>query len=641
MFILTDNNLFYVIEKGIPKKTIKYIISSTCKKNRKYQTEEIESQIWCDKIGNHIIIKYKNNLYYYNPNLPKEKIQELNLYYNNYYLVPYAVAFNSDFYDTTDTGYILFSDFNSDIYLLRIQINDKNKIISLFFRIFTFTPMKFYIINELDEDEDEEDKFYDLDFFKLDKNEKILDIKIIFSSENKNLFETTIDNQGKNILILAITKNKIFQFQGKDSFEKVFDNYTLENGNIAKACKLFHNKKNFNLKKSRIQLFNQYLPFYKFEAFQKPELLFSCMFQCGYCVGILKDFLNPAPIKEFVIYDYPRKKQKDSLPIQVCQSMIHIYFLYNNNLVIKNKLTNRISDILQLPEPMLDIYYNLVMNEIILYSSKNVYKIILDLESKYLWEYYVEIGSFKYALKTLGKEDKYMRPILHKLYGNQLFKEKNYSDAAINYAFSDEKFEHICLKFLNVNNIDALLKYLTLIFYFKLERKNNNKIKNINLLNENNFIEKYLINSWIFELLIIKKIEKERDEVIPFIRDYTRNHLHGKDYIDKNILYYILRWHGKLEELIEYAKINQDYEVVIFNLINKGNVFEALEYIKIFFYFGIENINIIKNIFHKYGAIFMKKNPKETITILENCFQINNNTQEITKIILSVNKQFN
>jgi hypothetical protein len=183
-FIITDNNLFYAIEKGMPKKEKKYYIPSYAKKNRKYQTEELESQIWCDIIGNHIIIKYNNNLYYYNPYLPKEKILELNLFYNNYYLQPYAIAFNNDFYDINDTGYILFSDSNSDIYLLRIQFNDKNKLISLFFRIFTFTPIQFHIINMDDDIEDEdydEDNSFNLDFFKLEKNERILDLKIIFS----------------------------------------------------------------------------------------------------------------------------------------------------------------------------------------------------------------------------------------------------------------------------------------------------------------------------------------------------------------------------------------------------------------------------------------------------------------------------
>ena len=648
MFILTDYGDFYVIEKGIEKYIKKYKISSvpsTNKKYRKYQTENKHSQIWCDKLGNHVIFKYKDNLYYYNPNIPKEKIQELNIYNNNYYILPYAIGFNNDFYDQKDTGDILFSDFNSDIYQLRIQVNDKNKIRVFFFRIFSFKP-QFQIMSKEDfeeDNEDDEEDFSNLILFKLEENEVILDMKIIFSFENTDIYDTNLNNERKNILIIAITKNKLFQFYGKDSYEKVFQNYGIENSEILQAYKLFHSRKNYNLNKSRIQLFNQYLPFYNFDTFKKPQLLFSCMYQCGYCIGTFKDSLNPFPTKDFIIYNYPKVKNKNTLPLVVAQSIIHIFYLYDDFLIIKNKLTNRIANTIFLKEKMLDIYYNIVMNEIILYSENNIYKISLDLENRYLWEYYIENGNYKYALQTLTKEDKYMKPILHKLYANFLFDQKQYLDAAKQYAFSDEKFEHVCLKFLSLNNIESLLQYLSLVYYYKNKKKRkhknqneNHKIKDDN--NQDNFIEKYLINTWIFELLIIKKEEYKNDDMVPFIRDYTRNAIHGKDYIDQNILYFVFNCHSKYEELIEYAKINQDYEIVIFTLINRGNAGEALEYIKILFYFGIDNINnIMKKMFYKYGNLFMKINPKESINILDNYFKMYENPIEIIRILLSFN----
>ena len=234
MFIITDCNYFYVIDKGIEKFTKRYKISSFIKKYRKFQTQNNQTHIWCDKLGNHVIIKYYNNLYYYNPHIPKEKIQELNLYYNNCYLQPYAIAFNNDFYDTKDTGDILFSDFNSDIYQLRIQINEKNKIRPFFFRIFTFNEQPFEFINkeDIDDDEDDEDDFSDLVMFKMEKNEVILDLKIFFSFDSKDIYDPNLDNKGKNILILANTRNKIFQFYGKESYEKVFQNYSLDDNAI-------------------------------------------------------------------------------------------------------------------------------------------------------------------------------------------------------------------------------------------------------------------------------------------------------------------------------------------------------------------------------------------------------------------------
>ena len=99
------------------------------------------------------------------------------------------------------------------------------------------------------------------------------------------------------------------------------------------------------------------------------------------------------------------------------------------------------------------------------------------------------------------------------------------------YAASDENIEHICLKLLSINNNEYLLKYLALIFNFRLERKKGNKIKYDRCLRKQRtrdcFIEKYLINTWVFELLITKKEKYKKEDVIPFIKDYTRNKIHG------------------------------------------------------------------------------------------------------------------
>ena len=77
-----------------------------------------------------------------------------------------------------------------------------------------------------------------------------------------------------------------------------------------------------------------------------------------------------------------------------------------------------------LEQQFLDMYYDEVLNGIFIYSSKNVYQISLEQEHRYLWMDYIEIGNYELALKTLTQIDKHMRPKLHKLYAEYLFKEK-------------------------------------------------------------------------------------------------------------------------------------------------------------------------------------------------------------------------
>jgi len=643
IFIITDNDLFYVIEEGKEKYSNNYKLYP---RNKEIKNENLlkDSHIWHDKLGTHIIIKYKRSVYYYNPYILKEKFREINFTYKNKSIQPYAIAFNNNFYDIYNTGEILLSDYNSNIYKLRLELNDRNKIITDLKLIFSLKPEKYikcnnYISDEVDEEEESDSDFDDLQLFKLDKDERILDMKIFYSFENRNSMHSNNPNrEGINILIVVITKSSLFQFYGKDSFEKVFKKYSIENGDILKAYKNFHYNKKFNLNKSRIQLFNQYVPFYNYDQFKRPELLFSCMFPCGYYIGKIDNSAKLVPQNRCIIYKYAKPKEKYLFPIMVCHSIIHIFYLYDDCLLIQNKLTYRIFNIIYLKEKYIDIFYNQVMNGIILYSSSNIYKISLDLESRYLWEFYIEIGQYKFSLQALSYEDQYMAPILRKLYADSLFNNKQYNEAAENYAYSDEKFEHVCLRFLKINNIQSLLRYLAIIFYLKFGKNDKNIINNNLNEKENNFIEKYLLNTWIFEILIILKYKNKNKKIIPFIREYSRSLSHGINYIDKTSLYFLFKYINKSKELIEFAQINQEYDKAILELITHGKAKEALDCIKEYFYFGIQNSNkMIKEILFKYAYLFINLNPKIVIYILQKFFDSSQDIKEIKKILLYYN----
>ena len=636
-FILTDDDSFYVIDNSKEKGTTKYLLHSTLEqKNRnKFQTQEIESQIWCHKLGSHAIIKYKNEIFYYNPNLLKEKVQELNFFYEDKYLQPYAIAFDDDYFEPNDTGEILFSDYNSDIYKLQISISGQN-VIRVFGRIFSFREKGLSDKNE----EDIENEFND--YFCLNKNDRILDMKLLYSSKH-NVLSANKGSEGKNIIIMAITNNILFQFQGKDSFEDVFENYSIKNGSILKGYKSFiGNEKIDNFKFSKIQFISQYLLSSKDDIKADTKgILFGFMTKSGYCLGRLNNLFEYKPQTQFTVFTYipnnninnsdiiGKKGNNNPSIIKVCQSINHIFFLYKERLVIVNKLTNRIIHIKYLNEQFLDMFYDEILNGIFIYNGNHIYKIELEHEYKYLWIDYVEIGNYELAIKTVISEDKNIKIKLHKLYAEHLFKEKRYLESAKEYAFSEETFEEVCLKFLKINNIEALIIYLALVNYFRIISKTNSKDKK--------FITKYLINTWLFELLIEKKQNSKKGEIISNIRDFIRDSKHGNIYINKTLLYFILKLYGRLEEFVELGTIKGDYTEAIISLINYKNMKEAIDYIKMNASFGVENVkNTLQKIFYKYATLFMKQNPIETIDLFEKYFKVNNN-QNITEMLRVLN----
>ena len=183
MFILTDSDEynFYVIKKGKNKENVieSYFLKSEIPDGAVFQTNNQESQIWCNKLGTHVIIKYKNAVFYYNPYM-KKKTAEMMLFTLNKYLQPYSVAFNDDVYEPEKTGKILFSDYNSSIYELEIELNEQKEMIHFFGEIFKF---KAEIVKKYDET-DEDPTF---DFFEMEKDDRILDMKLILSKDTTTI----------------------------------------------------------------------------------------------------------------------------------------------------------------------------------------------------------------------------------------------------------------------------------------------------------------------------------------------------------------------------------------------------------------------------------------------------------------------
>ena len=180
-----------------------------------------------------------------------------------------------------------------------------------------------------------------------------------------------------------------------------------------------------------------------------------------------------------------------------------------------NKLTNRIIHIKYLTEKFIDMFYDEILNGIFIYNGNHIYKIGLEHEYKYLWIDYVEIGNYELALKTVKTEDKNMKKKLHKLYAQNLFKEKKYLESAKEYAFSSANFEEVCLKFLKVNDNKALITYLGLINYFRVFNRINST--------DNKVIIRYLINTWLLELLIGMKENSPKNEITSNIKIFIRD----------------------------------------------------------------------------------------------------------------------
>ena len=655
IFLLTDTDKFYIIENNNLSKPQVFqlksdYLNSDKLKPIKFQTDSLESQIWTDKKGNHVIIKYKRICFYYNPNL-KKKIEELNLInFGNTLIQPYAVVFNEDKCNNRDTGVFLLSDYNSSIYEVQLFLSDENEMMrSRFGEI-----LKLKIDNKKSTQPSENS--FNLNFFEMDKDDRIIDFKLI--------------TQDETILLLAITKNLLFQFFGKKDFRSVFNNYNVETGDISKAVKKFFPQKQ---KSNQVKIVKKLKNGEKFEinrvekekkepsAFSRIQLLkkenkneidsFGFMSDCGYIIGEINKDLKPQnQFNIFKYYKFEKETKEKSeiihqiIPKAVCESNFNRFFLYTNYLVVQNKLTNTIKQNEHIKLDLIDIFDN--EDFIIVYSKKNIYKIPLDNENDNLYEDYIQKGDYKTAL-LLKKDDALLRPSLHKLYADNLFNNKQYLEAAIEYAFSNEIFENVCIKFLKINNTVGLIRYLILIMQFRLNHIKTEKKKDKMEEGETNgetkennkeqFIERYLLHTWLLELLAEKLENENNDELVKEIKGITKYESVGSKYLDENLIYNILNLFNKQDELIAFAAFKKDYEIIIRSLISKKKIDLTLEQFNLSFCGDGGQLDAkLKKYFYKYGNILIKENIPKTIDSLNQYFRPEN-PEELIRLLISPN----
>ena len=649
LYLLTDKNQFLIFEKNSTNKNyLQLNVEPYIQKDiSKYQTQEQKSQIWPDDLGNHALIKNKGHLYYYNPYFKNDsKLKEISLEFNSkYYLEPYSIAFNEDT-KNQDEFEILLTDYYSDIYNIKFKIIDKNEIkIDFFEKVYSFKT-KFELIeekyavkdykNNQNEEKEEIDDLLDLDFdylnlISFEKGERIIDIKIYNDIKS-----------GKKTVI-ACTKNMIFKFVGKEqSYVDFFKKYSENSQLMLKSYRKFPNKSNeLSYNSTHLQI----LPSYTETKNQK--IVFGCMGGYGFCLGEIDEdlgdnennlgnisvlnFKKPKYIGESKIplftFDENLANKFNFYPIIACQSKLNVFILYDNCLLILNKITKRYVNYYKLSLKYKDMFYNKYKNSLFLYTEKEIYTISLEGEDKQAWSNYIEIERFDLALNEVSKDDNETRAIIHKLKADYLFNQKKYELAGKEYSLSNEPFEHICYKFLREGRFSGLISYLEMIKTYKL---NDNNIRNIN--NEL-FINKYLVYTWLSELLINEENNKNNELILKKFSEEFKHNRKDK-YINKQNLYYFLKVNGKEKEFNEFAVLKNDHKEYIQNLLIKGNYDEAFNYLEKNLSNENNNTEECIRIFMQYIDLFMKKSIKNTIKLLENITFSQNDLKQLVRVLM-------
>ena len=615
IYLVTDRSELLLIES----ETLKPLQQAfTIEKAQNYETfNENITKIWTDRAGNHSIIRHHNGIYYFNSS--GSFVKELRSLRG---IEVCAVGFDDRNTDTKSTGNFLVSDFNNKIYECNIlirsldysgdyQIEDSaEELVTLSFK-------------DADNEEDEDindprkknyDRIYGIRFFRATKAN-------ISSNENA-------------CYIIVVTKNRLYQFSGPGltSFKQIFGRFARSPLLFNECCKYFpqvNRRTGFNgtdldilfrneqrstgdKKSMKIDVFNQ----------------FGWKTESGYCYGSfhynnsIKSTGLPFELKNFTVFPFAKitshgEKETNEEPKNVIHTINHVFMLFNDCISVISKLTNNIVHVQYCQIEYGQMLYHEFSKDngiILLTAQKGLYQISLKDENNDIWKDYLEIGDYQKAQNFCGS-DKLKRKI-NRIDAEYEFEvKKDGFNAANKFANSDEKFEVVCLKYLMRNDIDGLNIYLQLYMESNLNKEDKNK-KNIktNDKKKEDILQLCLISTWIVEIFINQSGQNKTN--MEDFRQLIREHL---KYLDPGLIYQLLQSYGKIEEFLEFALLMNDLEKAVSYYVDQGEIDSALEKLTFNASFAEDpkELDKLAKIFSEHCHIFFKKNPKESISLIQ------------------------
>lgn len=234
-------------------------------------------------------------------------------------------------------------------------------------------------------------------------------------------------------------------------------------------------------------------------------------------------------------------------------------------------------------------------------TDKVIYRYKIIREERNVWRIYSDKQEFELAKEYCQNNPAFIDMINVKQ-AEMLFAQKQYAKSAEIYADTQSSFETICLKFMEIDEIDALKVYLT---------------KRLEALNDDDKTLIPMIVIWMTELYVsqlsyLRRTGQEDSQKFHTLQsDFEVFLLQPKvstcmQHV-KSVIYDLMSSHGDKQNLIKLTILNEDYENVLAQNIYKKSYLEALEV-----------LTKLKRpeLFYQFVPKLMEEAPKHTVHAL-------------------------
>ncbi|KAH0984238.1 hypothetical protein GBA52_011415 [Prunus armeniaca] len=384
--------------------------------------------------------------------------------------------------------------------------------------------------------------------------------------------ETGTILNGTRYYIMAVTPTRLYSFTGIGSLETVFASYLDHVVHFMELPGEIPNR--------QVEL--------HFYIKQRRAVHFAWLSGAGIYHGGLNfgaQHSSPNGDENFVenkaLLNYSSLSEGAELvkPSSMTVSEFHFLLLIGNKVKVVNRISEQIIEELQFdqtPESVsrgvIGLCSDATAGLFYAYDQNSVFQVSVNDEGRDMWKVYLDMKEYAAALANC--RDPLQRDQVYLVQAEAALASKDYLRAAsfyakINYILS---FEEITLKFITVNEQDALRTFL---------------LRKLDSLAKDDKCQITMISTWATELYLDKinrllleddtALDNRNSEYHSIMKEFRAFLSDCKDVLDEATTMRLLESYGRVEELVFFASLKELHEIVVHHYIQQGEAKKALE----------------------------------------------------------------
>ncbi|XWS68577.1 hypothetical protein CRYUN_Cryun04dG0102200 [Craigia yunnanensis] len=390
--------------------------------------------------------------------------------------------------------------------------------------------------------------------------------------------ETAILSNGTRYYVMAVTPTRLYSFTGIGSLETVFASY------LDRAVHFMELPGEIPNRQVELHFFIK----------QRRAVHFAWLSGAGIYHGGLNfgaQHSSPNGDENFVenkaLLDYTTWSNGAEVvkPSSMAVSEFHFLLLIGNKVKVVNRISEQIIEELQFDQAsdsssrgIIGLCSDATAGLFYAYDQNSIFQVSVNDEGQDMWKVYLDMK--EYAAALANSRDPLQRDQVYLVQAEAAFTSRDFLRAAsfyakINYILS---FEEITLKFISVNeqaSADALRTFL---------------LRKLDNLAKDDKCQITMISTWVTELYLDKinrllleddtALENRNSEYQSIIKEFRAFLCDCKDVLDEVTTMRLLESCGRVEELVYFASLKEQYEIVVHYYIQQGEAKKALEVLR-------------------------------------------------------------